>query len=141
MVITGSYSLHLRGLLNRKVQDIDVCGIKYNEKLYKFCKKLGFTLDFIDPNNFEFEWYEHKNRYIKITPLHIVLFYKFKKQRKIDLNPHLLGMKHYNDLIHIFYTLGKEKSIEEINKMDLTNEERAVILEWVEISNSNDHVN
>lgn len=141
MIVGGSYSLKLRGLLDRKLKDIDLIGAEYNEKLCIFCKSLGIKVDFVNRGDLRFEWFKHKNRYIKIAPLHVVLFYKFKLQMKINADPHCRGVKHYNDLIHIFSVLGKEKSINEIDKMSLNKEERDVLLEWVELSNNiNNHV-
>ena len=59
----------MRGLLHRKIHDIDVCGIPYRDRLYKFCKVLGIKLDFCNPHLHEYDEVVHKGRKIKIAKL------------------------------------------------------------------------
>ena len=135
--IGGSWSLKLRGLLHRKTKDLDICGIPYNERLYNFCKRLGIKLDFCNPNLYDFDEIDHKNRKLRIVKLEDVLFYKYMLQKKIDSNPHIVGVKHYKDLVNVFHNLGENKSREVISKLNLSQVDKDLLLEWMQIGLNN----
>ena len=135
--IGGSWSLKLRGLLHRKTKDVDICGILYDEKLYKFCKRHGVKLDFCNPDLHDFDEIDYKNHKLRIVKLEDVLFYKYMLQKKINSTPHVVGVKHYKDLINVFHNLGENKSREVISKLNLSQEDKDLLLEWMQIGLNN----
>lgn len=129
--------MKLRGLLHRKTKDVDICGISYDEELYKFCKHLGVKLDFCNPNLHRFDEICYKNYKVKIVKLEDVLFYKYIMQKKIDSDPHVIGTKHYKDIVNVFHNLGESKSKEIISKLDLLQEDKDLLLKWMWIGLNN----
>ena len=136
-ILGGSYSLYLRGLLHRKINDIDVCGIPYQDRLYKFCKVLGIKLDFCNPHLHEYDEIVHKGRKIKIAKLKDVLYFKYLMQKRIDNSPHTIGVKHYKDIVNVFHNLGENESKSLIDKMDLSEEDKNVLRNWMQIGINN----
>lgn len=125
MIIIGSTNLKIRGLISRKPHDLDVC---YNEKLIpikKYVKKYNISLDIAYNKEHKdyWEYHKYKNRDIKLQTLYIVLFYSYKSH-KHHKNIRLTKKTKYTptrqnerDLINVFHNLGREKSLEEIDKM------------------------
>lgn len=127
-MLTGTKSLIIRNLIHRNTKDIDIL-INDNElnryiKLRKYLKKYNINLDIFVQKECdiipEFENYKYKNRFISIILLYQELYYKYKLykiHKNIKNTKHPPTKKHEYDLINVFHNLGKEKSLEEINKI------------------------
>ena len=124
----GTKCLIIRNLIHRNTKDIDIL-INNNElnkyiKLRRYLKKYNINLDIFVQKECnivsEFENYKYKNRFIKLQLLYQVLYYKYKLykiHKNIKNTKHPPTRKHEYDLINVFHNLGKEKSLEEINKI------------------------
>lgn len=126
----------MRNLLHRKCKDIDICGI-CNSRLRKFCRSLGIKLDFVNSEEHIYDEIDYKNRKIKIAKLENVLYYKYQMQKKINSDLHLIGVKHYKDIVNVFYNLGEDKSRKLIDSMNLPQEDKDELLKWMTVGINN----
>lgn len=136
-ILSGSYSLVLRKLLHRKIKDIDICGIPYNSNLDNFCKSFGIRLDFVNPELRTYDEINYKNRKIKIAKLEDVLYYKYQMQKKINNSPHVIGVKHYKDIVNVFHNLGENESKKVIDSINLPQEDKDVLSKWMYVGLNN----
>lgn len=123
-MIVGSYALYVRNLINRRPHDIDFLYDENLKDIKNYLKKYNIFLDLLKQKHFEplYEEFKYKNRYIKIQVLYQTLYYKYLYHKDIKNLKHISNKypptrKHEYDLINVFHNLGKEKSLEEINKI------------------------
>lgn len=116
-ILCGSKSLVIRGLLHRKVSDIDLLTDLRTSKLQKFAKP-WFKIDLVNIKMFrEYDDVPHKGYVVKCMKVEDVLYFKYIFMKRIQKHFKDFDNKHRKDLINVFHNLGKDKSNDIINKM------------------------
>lgn len=116
-ILCGSKSLVIRGLLHRKVSDIDLLIDSKTLKLQKFLKS-WFKIDLVNIKMFrEYDNVKYKGYIVKCMKVEDVLYFKYVFMKRIQKRFKDFDNKHREDLINVFYNLGEDDSKIIINKM------------------------